>query len=46
MQYLTDFGYPISRTAADGSEHGIDKFELDDVSNYRSCAYVAYPDAV
>jgi FkbM family methyltransferase len=46
MRYFTDFAYQIRQIAADGSEHVIDSFELDDVSNYRGCDYVAYPNAV
>lgn len=37
MQDLTDSGYPIRKIAGVGSEHFIDMFELDDVSNYRGC---------
>ena len=45
MQYFKGLGYRVSQIAADGSEHVIDAFDLDNVGNYRGCDYVAYPHA-
>ena len=46
MRYFKGLGYQIRQIAADGSEHAIDAFDLDNVGTYRGCDYVAYPDAV
>ena len=45
MQYFSGLGYQIRQIAADGSEHAIDAFDLENVDTYRGCDYVAYPDA-